>query len=30
VLVVPIAILLSGVIWSYAAWEGEKRRGEAA
>lgn len=30
VLVVPIAILLSGVIWSYAAWQGEKRTGEAA
>jgi MFS family permease len=26
VLVVPVAILVAGIVWTYAAWSGERRR----
>ena len=30
VLIIPVAVLLSGVIWTYAAWRGERAGGEPA
>jgi MFS family permease len=30
VLIIPVAVLISGGIWTYAAWRGERRRGAEA